>query len=372
MAPGAAPAAPCTGRGPRVHAENAFDAVRVLAAWAVLYSHSFAVVGVPEPTPLAGQTYGRLAVGVFFALSGYLVCGSWLADPSPWRFAARRALRIVPGLVVNGLVTALLIAGMVTSLPAADYYRSGSVWSYVLKLPTLLSSAYLPGVFESNPLPHTTNASLWTLRYEVLMYACLAAIGWLTPARLLKATCLVGFALFVVGASTLAYTAAWPHGIVVESPDNRMRAEAMCMLGAYFFGGCVLWLWRTRLQLPIWLVPALLIPAAWVLDPRLVAVYLCFVIPVVAIAAGLNAPQLLRGLNGHDYSYGIYIYAFPVQQALLATWPAGQRHWFATLFIATAATVVIAAFSWHCVEGPALRLKPRLFAWRTRGGGVAA
>jgi peptidoglycan/LPS O-acetylase OafA/YrhL len=56
-----------------------------------------------------------------------------------------------------------------------------------------------------------------------------------------------------------------------------------------------------------------------------------------------------------DYSYGIYVYAFPVQQTLIALL-APMSSWL--LFaLATPLTTALAVASWHAVEKPALRLK---------------
>jgi peptidoglycan/LPS O-acetylase OafA/YrhL len=97
---------------------NSFDFLRVSAALLVLYSHSFSLVGLPEPASMAGQSYGSLAVALFFAINGYLVCQSWVHDPSPLRFVVRRALRILPGWGSLKWLAALAISIVVTCVLA--------------------------------------------------------------------------------------------------------------------------------------------------------------------------------------------------------------------------------------------------------------
>lgn len=116
---------------PNGHQNNAFDFLRIFAASAVLYSHSYALYGLPEPYPLPGQTYGSLAVALFFSISGFLVCQSWMNDPSFSRFFIRRALRIFPGLLVVVILTALVIGPLFTTLTLQEYFASGTAWNYI-------------------------------------------------------------------------------------------------------------------------------------------------------------------------------------------------------------------------------------------------
>ena len=61
--------------------DNNFDLLRLLAAWAVLVSHSFALLGRPEPLHQFGTTLGNVGVLIFFAVSGLLIRRSWEYDP---------------------------------------------------------------------------------------------------------------------------------------------------------------------------------------------------------------------------------------------------------------------------------------------------
>jgi len=152
--------------------QNAFDFLRVAAALAVLLSHSFPIVGLQEPTPVAGLTMGKLAVAVFFAISGYLVCQSWQTDPHVGRFAARRALRIFPGLLVMLLLTVLVLGPALTEVRLSEYFGAGATRKSLLYGALGLGSFPLPGLFEHNPMPGGVNGSLWTIKYELLMYFC--------------------------------------------------------------------------------------------------------------------------------------------------------------------------------------------------------
>lgn len=103
------------------HRDNAFDLIRFVAALAVLFSHSFATSGLPEPTYFGGETAGSLGVFVFFAVSGYLVQQSWSRQPDPRSFVLSRVLRIFPGLLACLLFCGVLLGPIASQLPLEVY-----------------------------------------------------------------------------------------------------------------------------------------------------------------------------------------------------------------------------------------------------------
>ena len=337
---------------------NCFDLMRVLAATAVLYSHSFALLGMPEPQPIAGQSWGSLAVAAFFAISGYLVCSSWTRDPSVSRFAVRRALRIIPGLFVVVFVTAVLLGPALSSLSVPEYFDDNRTIKYFFSTLLFLSVPELPGLFEHNPFPHANNGSLWTLRYEILMYAVLAVVGAGLPARYFKSACVTLLGGLVVCWFGLTLYDIKPYKIpLVWRLGTELYGDRLCVLGIYFFTGACLHLFRERLRLSpllaatLCILPVLLNNADWVTP------LLWLAIPYGAITLAYRAPASLRVVSIHDYSYGIYIYAFPVQQVVVSMLPQAPQRWLLSLLITLVVTVILAALSWHWVEKPMLRLK---------------
>ena len=310
---------------------NSFDLLRLLAATAVIFHHDWPLAGLPVRR-LFSTDFGELGVGIFFVISGYLVAASWRRAPELRAFLQKRLLRIEPALVASVAVTALVFGAYATTLPLADYFREPKVWLYVVRNTLLYPVTYdLPGVFNHNPLPDTVNGSLWTLRLEFSFYLVVAALGF---ARLLTPR--------VVGALTLAAAAAFLV-LHVARPDLRtgglMRlADIAALNGFLFLAGAFLSL-RDR-PVPVWaailLAPLLLTPA-WI-----------FGLPALVVAVGSLRSVRLPG----DISYGLYIYAFPLQQILAA-------HGKLSFAAAVAVTAPFAIASWFLVEKPALRLKPR-------------
>lgn len=350
---------------PRSEHENGFNSLRLIATLAVLFSHSFALYGLREPQPLAGQTYGNLAVAMFFSLSGFLVCQSWERDPHWLRFALRRALRILPGLAIAVIITALLIGPIFTTLSSADYFSSSAVWRYVVRGTLVLGSPQLPGVFESNPYPYVTNASLWTLTYEVLMYLILALIGhWFKNAHL-RPACTAAFFLFaatwvtlqLLGWSDLQFPFAARLGIDVN-------VSRVAHLGALFFAGACSYLFRAHIYVSRILAAVLICALVVVSNSTATLVALWFIAPYAMNIFAFKCPKLFRTVNGYDLSYGIYIYAFPIQQMLSQIGSQRGWSWALVLFASTLSTVVVAALSWYLVEKPALALKDYLIGKR--------
>ncbi|UAJ10172.1 acyltransferase family protein [Glacieibacterium megasporae] len=141
-----------------------FDYLRLGGAIAVLVGHSYVLTNSPVPT-IGGIGPHGLGVMLFFAISGYLITGSWRADPNIARYAEKRARRIMPALIVVVLATALLLGPVLSNDPT---YAAGA-WRYIWRNLLLLPLHVLPGVFTSNPLP-AVNGSLWTLPVEAFMY----------------------------------------------------------------------------------------------------------------------------------------------------------------------------------------------------------
>lgn len=205
----------------RNHNLNAFDFLRVTAASAVLFSHSYALYGLPEPQPITGHSFGSLAVATFFVISGFLVCQSWLLDPSFPRFLTRRFLRIFPGLLVVILMTVFVIGPIFGTLVPTEYFSSVAVWQHLILGLLALGSPPLPRVFENNPYPISINGSLWTLRYEILMYILLASIGRFFSIASLR---------FIYPALFVLMGINW---VVLTNTD-------LIPLTAPFFGDCIL------------------------------------------------------------------------------------------------------------------------------------
>ncbi len=325
-------------------AHNGFDHIRLFAAGLVLYSHHFALWGRPEPQALTGS-YGGLGVAIFFALSGYLVSRSFANDPHAGRFLVRRLLRIMPGLTVNVLVCVLVFGLLMTALSTGDYLHHPWTSQYLLNL-LFHPQFVLPGVLEQPRASNAINGSLWTLPFEMAAYLLLAALGsvvgrhlrWLSP-------------LLLVAAIAVAVSWHPPQPVVFWGNDLRHLPAFL----AYFFFGATLAHGGERLLRSPWL---LALPVAFVLVPHEVTRVVLVSLLALGLAVQIGRQPIADRLAlRHDCSYGVYLYAYPVQQAVIAQF--GQLGFWPTMALAALLTWICAWLSWTFIESPALKLKPR-------------
>ena len=337
---------------PPPHRANNLDALRLAAAGMVLLSHQFALTRLPHPT-VGGIDVGTLGVSIFFVLSGMLVTRSWQSDPHLLRFAARRLLRIWPALALCVLVTALVVGPWLGTLAPADYFASDGLYAFVWNNLRFRVVYTLPGVFESNPYPGTVNGSLWTIPIEVMCYACIALVGLLgVLAR--------GWMLPVLAACLACWLELRAAGVVGQSTPGQNLKYGLLLV--FLIGACAQRsqaLWMAR-PLP-WVLACVAVSAAALAADRVFWATSAGAVLVVCWAYRSATPWLRRAGRFGDLSYGLYIYGFLVQQSLLSL---GMATWGLAAGFAAALVVSLACawVSWHAVERPALRYKPRTAA----------
>jgi peptidoglycan/LPS O-acetylase OafA/YrhL len=329
---------------------NNLDLLRFCAASLVVLSHSYPLSGHLADEPLARATrifdFASIAVIVFFAISGYLVARSYDRSRSLVAYARSRALRILPAYVAATLYAAFVIGPWATTLPLADYLADARTWIYVRETLLFVGIDRLPGVFVDNPYPLAINGSLWTLWLEVFCYAALAVAGALgalwRPWRALA----LAVALFALGELSPAFVAWMPRGDAFLGPR----------LAGTFVAGALAYAWRDRIPLSPWIALGALAIAAALLGTR-VEVYalygaIVYATLVLAYHPSLDVPGFRRF---GDYSYGIYVYAYPTQQAIASA--LGPMPPLLLFGLAYPAIFALALASWHAIEAPALKFK---------------
>ncbi len=333
----------CEGR------DNNLNLLRMIAATSVLVSHAWPIAlgpGAAEPlSGLLGWSLGGVAVLVFFAISGFLITRSFERQPTA-RWLLARLLRLGPALLVVLVLTVLLLGPLVTSWPLRAYFTNGFIVTYVPRNLFLWNQQpNLPGVFEDNPFPKAINGPLWTLYYEVTCYAGVLFLG-LLGALARRAWMATALALFLVGY-------AWVLGHPVDAVP--VKVGWIFRLGLPFAVGAAFHVWRDRIPMhPLVLLGLCAAAAAAhgtaVFEPVFVV---ALVYGVFAFGFRYGRPLHVYNRLG-DYSYGMYIYAFPTQQLMV--------HWFGPMTparnVALAFPVALAAaiLSWVLIERPALAM----------------
>lgn len=324
--------------------DNALNAIRLALAGSVILWHSYVVLGLTSgsPVPSALATW---AVNGFFAISGYLICGSRLRlgwAPFLWR----RALRIYPAYWVVLILTGAVFAPVATALDGGSS-AVGERVGYVVSNATLWIRQYGVGQTLAHvPESGLWNGSLWTLFFEFSAYvAAMVLLGVGVVRRHLVATLFALLAaLTLVGLTGVGADVALPLDLLNQG----------IRLGTCFVAGMLVYALRDLLR-PSWGAVTLagLLVGVGVVVPGLGVLA---ALPLALTLLLLGALLQTRVGTRNDISYGMYIYAFPVQQLLVV---AGGTAWPVWLHAAVTlgATTVLAWLSWTLVESPALRLK---------------
>ncbi len=318
-----------------------FNFIRLATSVAVIYAHSFALTGVAAKPFFAG-----ISVTVFFILSGFLISASFERSKSLGQFALARALRIYPALIAVIFISAFVIGPVFTSLPLSGYFTNTEVAEYLTNMTALRIQHSLPGVFTNNPFPDFVNGSLWTLPLVLLCYSFLVLVGLAVKKK--------PVAFLMIMIPVLLFI--WAHPYLVSR--QRYYNNIFC------FGiGGLIYVLRNKIILDfrIALVSLAVFSAA--------RIYLSG--PVYVVVAGISCSYLvmfaafipnnyLEKITRHgDFSYGLYIWAFPVQQMLVVAF----GHWspYANFSVAFIVSLMLAIASWHLIEKKAIALKGNFF-----------
>lgn len=329
---------------------NSFTALRWLLASSVMFSHGWDLTqpraGLDPSVDWLSFPLSRLAVFLFFTLSGFLVTGS-LVKRGVRDFVLARALRLLPGLWAMLVVLVLLLWLVFGSDDFTSYITDPMTLNFTWRNGLLYGGEFrLPGIFEGNRFANVANGSLWTIPQEVRCYILLAGFG---AIGLLRSRW--WFTLMFVA---LAAVHLWIPIDAVSFLVNPRR------LAFSFFLGVMIYLWRERLWLSWPLALALVLAALEMPDiaAKTVAIQIAFGYLVFVIAFCLPARAKSSSDALPDYSYGIYIYAYPAQQAVAAL-GVGTTPWN-NILIGFCLMLPFAALSWHFIEKPALSQKHRL------------
>jgi peptidoglycan/LPS O-acetylase OafA/YrhL len=342
-----------------------FDLLRILLAFAIFYGHAKWVAGTgaitlgPDATETARMVHGGWEgwkrpilysfVPAFFALSGFLVTGSALRTQVTSTFLAFRALRIFPALVVEVTLSAILLGFFLTTLTPAAYFTDPGFLRYFGNIVGWITFE-LPGVFTSNPVTHAVNANLWTLPSEFDCYLVTAALmlTGLLYRRNLMTIVFVAVTVILAASNTLG------DFFITKTTMNGYAVTY------YFFVGVMFYHWRGKIPVywPLFLISG---AAAYVLQMGHHTLFFApvFVTYCTLFFGMLPIPKIPLIASG-DYSYGVYLYGFPITQATVAVFPGLMGHGWATLGISALFTALFAAFSWHVIEKGALGMKRKL------------
>ena len=321
--------------------DNIFDLIRHAAACLVLFSHHFALSGYAEPIFLHWDTFGFVSVATFFAISGYFMPQSFNHSENFVVYLTKRCCRIFPGLIACSFFMCYVIGPIFTPVPVIDYVLDPHILKTSISYSFFIGRS-IPDVFSDFIYKGAINGSLWTLPVEFLSYIILGIIlsysnTWKSVFILLLAAMISTFLISAHRIEDIAF-----YGIPLSY---------LSMFGIAFSVGALMsmtyqsWI---NIRGPLVLVSIILIlilqdrPELSILGTASLA--------VLAVILGVSFRDKL--INGRfDISYGIYIYAFPIQQMVINR---VTQHFWLSLFISIILTGIMATFSYLFIEKPFL------------------
>lgn len=339
---------------------NNFNLMRMLAALAVIFSHSYALSsgerGLEPFKNMFGISLGTMAVDIFFITSGLLVTRSLCYRSNLKFFVVARVLRIFPALFVSVLFCVFL-GLLLTSHDFVSYLQHNELYRFVFYNSTIVITdyQYLPGVFHDAPYDRSVNGSLWTLPWELRMYLVLITIG-LSAWLLKKVQVSLNFIPTVI---ILIALCAFVGYLYFHFTNNLhwFYYKSSRFLTMFFFGGSLYILQKhITISAKGLLTATLLIIIAFLHSKTALFITYLLALPyLVLCAAYLPQGRVVSYNKLGDFSYGTYIYAWPVQQtiAISITGITPFSMSLLTIFF----TTLLAILSWHFIEKPSMALR---------------
>ena len=336
--------------------ENNFDFLRFFAACSVLFVHGFALIG----QPIKDSSFIPEGVPIFFAISGFLIMKSWTKSTNLFSFLTKRCLRIFPALCAVVLISALIIGPLMSKLSVSEYFQNPLTYKYIKNIFLYKIRFFLPGVFEDLPYPYAVNGSLGSLPFEFFLYVCLAMFGLIHLFRnKYSFICvLVSILFFCLYYSTIKKN----EFILFCNGKEFFELLLLFMFSAFLYVAKK----SVILNFPLFLFCFIL----WLIGKRYTSVLFIqsFTLPYIILYIAYSEIPILKHKLFQflgNISYGLYLWAFVVQQVIISclihfqimpeniTFIHIMGFNICSLFI----TLIIAYLSYEIVEKPFLKLK---------------
>jgi peptidoglycan/LPS O-acetylase OafA/YrhL len=326
---------------------NNFNLTRLIAALLVIYGHSFTLFYSGKHSDMISQLIyftnsGGLSLNIFFFLSGLLITSSF-ENNNAFQFIKHRLFRLLPALFVCTMFTVFIVGPITTSWKLSDYFLNSNTWLYFFNNISIYKISFLlPGVFTSNYYPNIVNGSLWSLSLELKCYVLVLLLGIINVFKRKR---------YTVIAIMLIYTCT----LFNNTSLNRFLFREQFIL---FLIGCLAYVFRNQIKIDFKIAIVSVILCA--INCFFHCYEIIFWIGLAYLVLFFSSIELIRDIKiPGDYSYGIYIYGFLVQQVYAHYCPgAGIAN---GLIVTFPITILLGVLSWHFVEEKSqkwARLKP--------------
>jgi peptidoglycan/LPS O-acetylase OafA/YrhL len=329
---------------------NNFTLLRLLAALFVLLSHSYGLLGKNNEEFLLSVTnnqisFSHIGLAIFFFLSGFLVTQSLLFSSGIKHFLWKRLLRIYPALITLILLTVFMLGPLFTNNSIKSYFHNAQTWQYLIGGVSLIKLRFhLPGVFNENGV----NGSLWSLPIEFRLYLLLTSLyilGSFKRKLFVPFVVVLAICLLVTSSNMLFTIPKW--------------IEVYLLWGTFFFTGGIVYFFKSKIKLSYLLF--LLFLLCWLFLKKIPILNTAIEVVVIGygiLLAGYKFPPFKTSFFAHnDYSYSLYIYAYPIQQAAIYIIGASLLSPLLLFFFTILFVFPLCFFSWNFIEKPCLKKK---------------
>jgi peptidoglycan/LPS O-acetylase OafA/YrhL len=334
--------------------QNNYDFLRLFAACCIIFFHSFGLLGKTNAEPLVHFSNGRInfsfiGLSIFFCISGYLIAKSVVKSPTIANYLWKRLLRIQPLLIVTCFFTVFLLGPVFTNLPFKEYFSNIETYSYFRNIfPVFGLQFTLPGVFSHGLVDKGVNGSLWTLIVEERMYLLMTVVflykkdksGYFTVLIILLNVFYVVNRYFFYGEMLAVFSGeAFFYALLF------LNSAALYVINFHF-----------KKNLFLLIIASLMCFIIGVVFPKTDIVYFLSLPILINGIAKIRGKTNYAGKYG-DFTYGTYVFSFPVQQVLIIK---GVSNPYLLFCLTLVIIFPMAVLSWNFIEKPFLKLRHKV------------
>jgi len=346
---------------------NNFDFLRLLAAFFVFIGHAILINrGAGIINWNSGLLISALGVNIFFFISGFLITKSWIDSNNTIFFIIKRFLRIYPALIFSGIITIFIIGPITTFFTVNHYLSDPQTYKYFTNITLLnlanIKTAVLPGVFVTNKIPSIVNASLWTIPIEIGCYLSIILMG--LGKFFHKKSIFLYISFFFLLYAVISHTGSRPY-LFFQDTDNFPYSDIV-RLSTYFILGITAYLYRSAISISNIQFFTLLITSLYFINTSYFTLTSYLILPLLVLYIATIKSNILKKITGYgDFSYGFYLFAFPIQQTV-SFFLNNKINIILQIIFSFLITTILAIISWYIIEKRFIDLKYYFFKYYSK------
>lgn len=316
--------------------KNNFDFLRVLLAFIVFVGH-LGALSASQDLKIFENSPVEIAVFGFFVVSGFLIARSYDRSSSLKSYLKKRIKRIVPAYLLIVFLCAILLS-LVSTLSFTDYFKDTQVYKYLFWNSLFLNfkAPWLPGVFGNQAV----NGALWTLKVEMCYYFCVPLLFLLFG----KNNKYRNISLIIIYCLSLVYLNYF------ESLEKISMSKQIPGVLCYFIPGMLIYFNFDKFIKHKHVLFLIAIVTVWIdliFDIKSISPMMIGII-VLYIAYSF---KFLNNFGKYgDFTYGIYIFHFPIIRTFQTLGLFEDYNPFVMAFVCMLVVIAVGVSSWHFYE----------------------